>query len=157
VVVHEMDFFYSGSDGGELRASDLAGLDAGVRRTVIKKELLRRAVISAGVKEGIYADDEAVAYLLPRVERLLEDYYYYRKADFHGIQRSTVLNTPDNASLQEFARTNPIVKSAGADVKMLAAERDRMARRITEKRFTEARGRVIQEFLASHPRLEVSE
>jgi hypothetical protein len=156
VVVGETDFFYAMSDTAVLSSDDLKAMEPGVRKLTIKKELLRRAVVASGIREGLYSDREAAEFLVPRLERLLEEYYYYKKGGYADIERKTERAMPDDAALKELAEKDPGVKKAGAGVHELTRERARVSRRIAEQRFLEQRRKVIEDFVKTHP-LEVRE
>ncbi len=46
------------------------------RSLALRRLALRRLAVAAGQSEGIYSSEEAARYIAPRLEKILEDYYY---------------------------------------------------------------------------------
>ncbi|MBI3395479.1 MAG: hypothetical protein HY042_06570 [Spirochaetia bacterium] len=149
------NFFYAGADGRVVSAGDLNIMDPGVRALTLKKELLRRSVVEDGIKDGLYSSPDAAAYVLPRLEKILEEYYYYRKGGFARLAAESEKFAPDDAALSALLKSDPKLARSGAGMADLKRERERLVQKIAERRMEEERQKIIGEFLKSHPPLEV--
>lgn len=73
VRVSEADFALA-SESGSVSQLDRAQKEA--RTLALRRLALRRLAVAAGQSEGIYSSEEAARYIAPRLEKILEDYYY---------------------------------------------------------------------------------
>lgn len=107
VSVKNGDFVYEVVPGGEtLYYSSLASMEIGERNLLIKKLLLRRLAVKHGISEGVYGDTDALLYIIPRLERVLEDYYYEKAIDKKKIEAGLEKFRLPEAELQALARRN---------------------------------------------------
>lgn len=154
-TVSEGDFLYS--DGNRVVDADgLKSISEGVRRLYIKKYLLRKLAIERGVSDDIYDSPEAAAFILPRLEKIMEEYYYHHEGKFGTIAARTKKELrPDDAALDEFMKKNPAVKKAGADREQVEAEADRILGRVAEMRMSRERQKIIERLIKDSPPMEI--
>ncbi|MCB1315378.1 MAG: hypothetical protein KDK27_05450 [Leptospiraceae bacterium] len=155
VTLMKSELQYANQAGRVLTPDEILELPEGARRLLLKKLLLRKIAISKGENEDIYGTPEAAAYLLPRIEQLLEEYYYHSAGDFAGIERETDRLKPGDAEIEEFLRTNPVAREENLSAEAVRQERDRIIQRLIRRRTAEARQKVIQDLLQEHPNMEV--
>ena len=154
-AVSEGDFLYS--DGNRVvDAQKLKGISEGVRRLYIKKHLLRQIAIAQGIEDDVYDSHEAAAFILPRFEKILEEYYYHHEGRFDSIAARTRKDLrPDDAALDEFTKKNPAVKQAGLKREQVAAETDRILDRVAEMRQSRERQKIIEGLIKESPPMEI--
>lgn len=77
-----------------------------LRRELYKKQFIRKKIIGMGLAEKMYSDKRAMEYIWPRLEKILEEFYYYRKLDYKKIrERKTRRYLGENA-LKSFYKNN---------------------------------------------------
>lgn len=154
-TVTEGSFLYS--DGNRVvDAARLKSISEGVRRLYIKKHLLRQIAIARGIDDDIYDSPEAAAFILPRLEKIMEEYYYHHEGRFDSIAARTRKELrPDDAALEEFVKKNPAVKKAGLGRKQVEAETDRVLGRVAEMRMSRERQKIIEQLLKDSPPMEI--
>lgn len=155
LILHEGELFYANAAYGVSTPEDIAGLSDGARRLVIQKLLLRRLAIERGESEGYYSGDEAARWLAPRLDKLLEEYYYHRAAGLAGVYAEAERLKPDDEALRELMKTDPALKGKPITLEQVRAERDVLIRRIARRRAEIARQKAIDELLKSSPALEI--
>lgn len=154
--VHVTEARFAYADGQRVVDSEkLSRVDTGVRRLYIQKHLLRQLVIERGLDEGIYNTPEAAAFLLPRLERAMEEYYYHQAGNFDHIEAEVKELRPDDATLARFAKTDPAVRKAGLGQDAVAAETDRILGRLAEVRMSRARQKIMSRLLKENPPMEI--
>ncbi len=153
--VTEGSFFYA--DGNRvLDADGLKPIAEGVRRLYIKKHLLRQLAIAKGIEENIFDSPEAAAFILPQLEKIMEEYYYHHEGRFASIEDRTRKELrPDDAALEEFVKTNSTIKKAGLGRKEVEAEADRILGRVAEVRISRERQKLIEQLLKDNPPMEI--
>ncbi len=162
VLVSSGELHLKGSDMGYAVSLDrvytmqeLKNLEPGVQRLLLKKALLRKMALQAGLDEKVFASREALQYILPRLERVMEDYYYYNKGGYETIARETARLDPGDAVMKEFLEKNKALKKAGLALKDVNRQKEAILRVLTRKRQEEARNRVMEELLKANPPIEV--
>lgn len=154
-VIRERDFAYEGVEGVTIQPSDLQNMDAGIRSLTIRKEVLRRLIIEEGIREGIYVSADAAAFLQPRLEKILEEYYYYKKGNMESLAARIEKSAPDDAALAALIKSDTKLAKSGARMLDLKRERALLIRRITERRADEERQKLIREIIQKNPPIEV--
>ncbi|MBE7438194.1 MAG: hypothetical protein HS115_07020 [Spirochaetales bacterium] len=90
IQVTKRNFFYAtGSEVIDLPELEL--LPGEARQIVLKKVIARRLAIASGAKTGIYESEEAAKYILPRLEAILEDYYYLQQSTQRGTGNGSAI------------------------------------------------------------------
>lgn len=151
IKVTRGDFRYASSDLESFSGKDLDQLPDGMRTLLIKKMLLRRMAVEQGLKEGIFDTPEAAGYILPRLERILDEYYYYQKADFERMQADSQKIIPDEEALKEFSKSRP-----GTTPDQAHQAASRIAQEAAMRRFVEKRRLLMEELIRKYPTIEVS-
>ncbi len=153
--IRERDFAYDTADGGTIQPSDLRNMDAGLRGLTIRKALLRRLVVEQGIREGIFTSADAAAFLQPKLEKILEEYYYYKKGNGETLTAGAEETAPDDEALAALLKTDPQLTKHGAGMADLKRERARVVRRMVERRAEGERQKLIQDILKNNPPIEV--
>lgn len=156
ITIGERQLYYANAAYGVSEPEDILALSDGARRLVIQKLLLRRLAIEAGEDEGYFSDEEAARYLAPRLEKLLEEYYYHRAAGVEAIYAEAERLKPNDEALRELLANDPTLKGKNLSVDQIRRERDVLIRRIARRRAEVARQKAIDELLKSSDPLEVS-
>jgi hypothetical protein len=156
LTVDDANFYYANAAYDASSPEELSALSEGARRLVIQKILLRRLAVQKAFEEDLLSDPEAARYLWPRMEKLIEEYYYYKTGNFQQIEREVARMRPDDATLAEFMTENAAVRSAGASEAQVRAEQERILRRVQLQKMSEAREKAVRALLDSSPRLEVT-
>jgi hypothetical protein len=125
-------------------------LDASIRDLLIQKALLRKAAVREGLDKGYFGDEGAAHYILPRIEKILEDYYYVREGNYDLLLQRSRSILPDDTVIAKQAESG---KGRGYDLEKLLAERDRVAEALAEKKFSIEKERIMQELLKKYPQI----
>lgn len=141
ITVRESEFLYAEADGNVLDAKAFQALDASRRHLYMKKLLLRRLILQKGEQDGTFSEKESIAFLLPRLEQAMEDYYILKKSN----QRVR----------EEMVRTR-LAAMQGADLGSRRPGLEAAAREVLAADAEKSRGRIFLEVL-SGVRLEVRE
>lgn len=155
ITLHDNELFYANAAYGVSTPKDIAGLSDGARRLVIQKLLLRRLAIERGADEGYYSGEEAARWLAPRLDKLLEEYYYHRAAGLDAVYAEAERLKPDDEALRELMANDPALKGKKITLEQVRAERDVLVRRIARRRAELARQKAVDELLKSSPALEI--
>lgn len=156
LTVDDANLYYANAAYDAASPEELAALSEGARRLVIQKILLRRLAVQRAFEEDLLEDPEAARFLWPRMEKLIEEYYYYKTGNFAQIEREVARMRPDDATLAEFMSENAAVRSAGASEAQVRAEQERILRRVQLQKMSEAREKAVRALIDSSPRLEVT-
>lgn len=149
------NIYYVNSAGRLLRNDEILALPEGARRLILKKVLLRQLAVHAGRSESLYNDAEALEYILPRMEKILENYYYYKKSNFTRIESEVQKLAPDERALQELLDHDSRLKGRALSVSDLKREKDRLLRRLVRRRQNRAREESIARLLNKYPPAEI--
>jgi len=153
VRVREDDFLYQLNDNLVLDKNDLRTFSQDLRKVLLKKAVLRRLAIQEGIGRDLFADEAAARYILPRFEKMLEEYYYRRAANYDAIFARVKSIAPDETVMQAYIEKQS--KKSQVDPVAIRAERDRLLRSIAEKRLDEEKLKIIDELLAKNPSIEI--
>ena len=126
-----------------------------VRKLYIKKALLRKMIIQKGFSQNVYDSPEAAAFILPRLEKILEDYYFQKAGNFKGLERKIGAISPDDRVINDFLQKKSALK--GRNLKKIDIKRaqKRIQDRLIEMRKADARSKMIKALLGSNPSIEV--
>ncbi|MBX7059352.1 MAG: hypothetical protein K1X75_14910 [Leptospirales bacterium] len=144
--VFEGDLHLVNRSGEELGPVALQGMATEARNLALRRLALRRLAIAEGFRLGIFESSEAASYLAPRIEQLLEDYYYYERGRFSSLQRALHDAGPSAADLRTAALQNP--RLAGRDAERL---RRRLIGEALAVRQRELRAEISARLVAEHP------
>lgn len=156
ITIGRNELYYANAAYGVSSPEEILSLSESARRLVIQKLLLRRMAIQQGDERGYYSTDEAARYLAPRMEKLLEEYYYHKAAGMEQIYAEAEKLKPNDEALKELLATDPALKGKGLTVDQIRRERDVLIRRIARRRAEIARQKAIDELLQSYPPLEIT-
>ena len=132
----------------------LQEMSAALRSLVIKKQLLRRRIIELGMQAGIYDTPEAARFLLPRLEKILEDYYFSKKGDFAKIEKRVQALDIPGENLDEILQSKQNDGGKLNKAKLVSAKNKLLLKlRLAEE--AKARQKIIQDILKNSPPLEV--
>ncbi len=103
-LIRRSDFLYAVSDYESVDARQLKEMPAEIRAVFIKKLLLRRAAIQEGMREDMYSSLEALQFILPRLEKIMEEYYYFKKAqNLPTVSRLSADDIQKEAAMRMYA------------------------------------------------------
>ena len=156
IIIKKGELYYANAAYGVSGPDEIMALSDSARRLVIQKLLLRRMAIESGRDKGYYDSEEAARFLAPRMEKLLEEYYYHKATDADRIYAEAEKLKPDDEALREFLATDPALQGKGLTVEQIRRERDVLARRIARRREEIARQKAIDELLKSSPPMEIT-
>ena len=108
-----------------------------------------------GIREGLYDDAAAAAYLAPRLERLMEEYFFYRKANYPEIERRVKRLGPSEAVFKEFLKKSPVMKKGKISESAARRVKERIMRNMARKKFQEKRRAMIKKILRENPRMKL--
>ncbi len=147
-AISRKSFAYHNVDGRVYTFSDVQDMPASLREEVFRRELLRREIIRRGYEEGIYKDADAEAYIWPRMEKVLEEYYHYKKQDYPRILAANKVRFSGNKAIEKFYEKNRIAfekeKLSMDDIKVQIGKKIQI---VTEKEFEEKKIKAIQEMM----------
>jgi len=155
VEISEKDFMYVDATGETIGPGELRSMDAGLRAMVVKKALLRRMVIKKGMEEKIFENPEAIEYIVPRMEKIFEEYYYYRASNPSVVRREVEQVVPDEAALRALLDSDPDLKKQNATMDDMNKQREVVIQRLISKKMAQKRREVIDAILKSSPPIEV--
>ncbi|MEQ9367280.1 MAG: hypothetical protein RIF32_23820 [Leptospirales bacterium] len=156
ITVGANELYYANAAYGVSGPEEILALSESARRLVIQKLLLRRLAIQAGDERGYYADEEAARYLAPRLEKLLEEYYYHKAAGMDRIYAEAEKLKPNDEALRELLANDPALKGKNLTVDQIRRERDVLVRRIARRRAEIARQKAIDQLLEASAPLEIT-
>ncbi len=114
------------------------------RELVLKQLLIRRQLIAEALRSGDFETEEARQYLLPRLERLLEEYHLKRLAQRRGRE---VL--PPEAAVRR------LLEKRGRNPELAPTVRAELAAHVDEERLRRARREVVRRILREE-KLEIT-
>lgn len=156
IDVDKDSFLYFESNRLTVDAGELESLSSSTRRLLIKKLLLRKMIIRTGMEEDIYNSPQAARYILPRMEKVLEDYYFFHKGNFPGIKKKLRRITPDDVLFHEMEKKGGRGKSTRhLDSETLIREKDRILETLARRRMMEKRKEIIGNLLKDNPPMEL--
>ncbi len=131
---------------------DVEGMSERERGLLLKRAFVRRAAVRSGLAEKMFDSEEAARYIFPRLEMILEDYYYYKKGDPERVRRSVEAMKVDDESLSQALKDDPSLAKAGVTEDQLRRKRDRILERMFELRMMQAKQKSMEELLRQyHP------
>lgn len=119
-------------------------LDVAARERVLRRILVRRAIVSKALKEDAFSSAEARAFLLARMEQAMEDFYIKSRAD-DGLGPRAV---PGKGVLSAFLRQK------GRSVALAGGLHQELSRRMMAQSERKLRVRLAKEVLREN-RLEL--
>jgi hypothetical protein len=125
IRIRERQFLYAQPDGSVLDAAEMRTMSASARTMAMKKLLLRRLLIAKGNAEGMFNEDEAILFLLPRLEQAMEDYYLLKKTNQAGREENVRQKVEE---LKRAGKKPEVLETAAREV--LAADREKERARI---------------------------
>ncbi|MCR9145512.1 MAG: hypothetical protein NXI24_24950 [bacterium] len=156
ISIRENELYYANAAYGVSSPEEILALSDSARRLVIQKLLLRRLAIQAGEERGYFGDEEAARYLAPRLEKLLEEYYFHRAAGVDAIYNEAEKLKPNDEALKELLATDPALKDKNLSVEQIRRERDVLVRRIARRRAEIARQKAVDELLKASDPLQIT-
>lgn len=148
VAISRKNFAYYNMDGRVYTFSDVQDMPASLRDEVFRRELLRREIIRQGYEEGIYKDAEAEAYIWPRLEKILEEYYHFKKLDYPRILAANRVRFSGNKAIEKFYEKNRATfekeKLSVDDIKVQIGKKVQI---VTEKEFEDKKIKAVQEMM----------
>ncbi len=79
-VVRKSETAFARQNMSALTADEVADLPASARSLLLRRLMLRRLCIEDGLSRGIFDTDEARRFILPRLEKILEEYYIFERS-----------------------------------------------------------------------------
>lgn len=155
VEISEKDFMYVDATGEAIGPRELRSMDPGLRAMLVKKALLRRMVIKKGMDEEIFENPEAIEYIIPRMEKIFEEYYYYRASNPSVVRREVEQVVPDEAALRALLDSDAELKNQNATMDDMSKQREIVIQRLIVKKMAQKRREVIDAILKSSPPIEV--
>lgn len=73
-----------------------------VKKNILKRQLLMLETIEAGIEKDIYSSPQAKKFILPRLLKILEDYYYYNQIDYETIKKKNQKIYLNEKKMNEF-------------------------------------------------------
>jgi len=144
--LHRDSFSYAVASDHVVTMKDALEMPSREKMLLFKRAFLRKAAIQSGLKEGIFDSEEAQQYILPRLESILEDYYYYEKARPDRIKRSLSSLNVDDESLAALLKEDPALARVASPEK-LRHEKDRILERLYELRMAQAKKQAMENLL----------
>lgn len=147
-IVHASETAFARENLSVLSAVDVATLPSNARQLLLKRRMLRRLSIEDGIQRGIFESADAREYILPRLEKVLEDYYLYKMSDEESWSRRLHEIENDEKAIQAFLNeqsSDRISRNEFRQATRLTLERIIQARREKE------RGRIQEELLQRYP------
>jgi len=77
-------FFYRISDEKIITSNDIHSLNHSVKSALLGKAMLRKMALHDGKNLNLFESDEAEAFILPHLEKIMEDYYYKKMSENAG-------------------------------------------------------------------------
>lgn len=138
-----------------LTGEEITELPLNSRRLALTALMLRRLAIQEGLKDDIFNTPDAREYILPRLEKILEEYYYYKlsqEASWSGRLRSI---KDDEQAIDSFINSDPELKNRHIGRTDISATiNSAIERVIAEKRVIEY-SRIKQQILSKNAPIEV--
>lgn len=148
VGISRKNFAYYNMDGRVYEFDDVKDMPASLREEIIRRELLRREFVRRGYEEGVFNDAEAEAYIWPRMEKILEEYYHYKKLDYPRILSANKIRFSGNKAIEKFYEKNQAAfareKLSVDDIKIQIGKKVQM---LTEKEYEEKKIKAIQDLM----------
>lgn len=147
-VLHASESAFARENLSVLSAVDVATLPSNARQLLLKRRMLRRLSIEDGIQRGIFESADAGDYILPRLEKVLEDYYLYKMSDEESWSRRLHEIENDEKAIQAFLneqRSDRISRKEFRQATRLTLER------IIKERREKERGRIQEELLRRYP------
>lgn len=148
-VLSRENFAYYNIDGRSYRFADVQDMPVSLREEIFRRELLRREIVRRGQQEGMYNDAEAEAYIWPRMEKILEEYYHHKKQNYPGILAANKLRFAGNKAIEQFYEKNKATfardRLSVDDVKQQIGKKIQL---LTEKEYEEKKNAAVREMLA---------
>lgn len=143
------NFAYYNIDGRSYTFADVQDMPQSLREEIYRRELLRREIVRRGLEEGVFKGAEAEAYIWPRMEKILEEYYHYKKQDYKGIYAANNLRFSGNKAIEQFYEKNKATflkdKLSVDDIKQQIGKKIQL---LTEKEYEEKKNAAVREMLA---------
>ncbi|MCE9598108.1 MAG: hypothetical protein K8S54_09100 [Spirochaetia bacterium] len=146
IEVGEGDFLLGGTVDS-IDSSELGELSKQAREMAIRQMTVRRYVITKGIEEKAFEDTEAARYLYPRIERILEEYYYYRKANGARLEAESEKLALGDPEIKAFLARNPTMSSRSLMEGDVKRETRVLIRRIVAERVRQSREAMRKELL----------
>lgn len=147
-IISQKNLAFYNMDGRVYGFDEIQNMPQSLKDEIFRRELLRREVIRRGFEEGLFKDAEAEAYIWPRMEKILEEYYYYKKLNYQGILSSNKVRFSGNKAIEKFYEKNKETfakdRLSVDDIKVQIARKIQL---LTEKEFEEKKIASIQELL----------
>ncbi|MBL8018244.1 MAG: hypothetical protein JNM27_01145 [Leptospirales bacterium] len=128
-------------------AKELRELNPSSRELAIRQLVIRRFVVRRGFEEGIFGDIDAARYLFPRIERLLEDYYFYRKANGPRLEAESERLVLEDSEVKTFLAQHRGLRGQAVADATLKRESKALMRRVVAERLRVAREQLVRELL----------
>ncbi len=142
------NFAFYNMDGRTYVYDDVQDMPVSLREEVYRRELLRREIVRRGYEEGLYKDAEAEAYIWPRMEKILEEYYHYKKQNYKGIHTANKVRFSGEKAIENFYQKNKATfqkeKLSVDDIKQQIGKKIQL---LTEKEYEDKKNRAVQEML----------
>jgi hypothetical protein len=143
------NFAYYNIDGRSYTFAEVQDMPQALREEIYRRELLRREIVRRGLEEGVFKGAEAEAYIWPRMEKILEEYYHYKKQDYKGIYAANKLRFSGNKAIEQFYEKNKATflkdKLSVDDIKQQIGKKIQL---LTEKEYEEKKNAAVREMLA---------
>lgn len=142
------NFAFYNIDGRSYTYEDVQDMPVSLREEIYRRELLRREIIRRAQEEGLFKDAEAEAYIWPRMEKILEEYYHHKKQNYKGIYAANKLRFSGNKAIEQFYEKNKAAfakdKLSVDDIKQQIGKKIQL---LTEKEYEDKKTRAVQDLL----------
>jgi hypothetical protein len=153
--IRQSEAYFARENLTVLTGEEISKLPLNSRRLALTALMLRRLAVQEGLKNDIFSTPDAREYILPRLEKIMEEYYYYKlsqEAAWSGRLRSI---KDDEQAIDSFINSDPDLKKRHIERTDLSATISSAVERvIAEKRVIEY-SRVKQQILSKNPPIEV--
>ena len=148
ITLSRGNFSFYNMDGRTYGFEDVQDMPVSLREEIYRRELVRREIVRRGYEEGLFNDAEAEAYIWPRMEKILEEYYHYKKQNYKGIYASNKVRFSGNKAIEKFYEKNRAAflkdKLSVDDIKLQIGKKIQL---LTEKEYEDKKNKAVQDLL----------
>lgn len=153
--IQQGDSSFARDNYSVLTPVEIAELPSNSRRLALTALMLRKLTIEDGLDKGIFDTPDAHKYILPRLEKVMEDYYYYKLSEEEIWSERLRALKNDKRAIESFLKDDPAFskrKLSQADIS--ESLHNAIERIIAEKRLVEY-SRIKQNILVTNQPIEV--